>query len=55
MQQPSVVHPVKIKINGIFLEIVAYCSLTDLQARNAAFFAYSCLSKKARKKRGGDY
>lgn len=41
MQMPSVVHPKKFSINGMFFEIVSFSTLTDEQAGKAAMFFFS--------------
>jgi len=40
MQLPSVVHPKKFSVKGMFFEVVSYATLTDEQASKVAMLFY---------------
>lgn len=40
MELPSVVHPKRFAIAGIFFEVVSYSTLTDAQAKSVALMFY---------------
>ncbi|MCK5509858.1 MAG: hypothetical protein KAI50_15195 [Desulfobacterales bacterium] len=51
MQMPSVVHPKKFTISGMFFEVVSYSPLTDDHARKIAIMFY-CSRKFLKKDKG---
>lgn len=42
MQLPSVIHPKRFEINGMFFEIVTYIPITDDQAEKIAMAFFAC-------------
>lgn len=51
MEMPSVIHPKRFHINGIFFEVISYSPLTDDQAAKVAMSFFR--SKKFKKKDKG--